>query len=57
VVIWHKAKDLNEEVHGVVRPLALRPSPITVLEDQAGKGGQKEIACALFEQIESALLE
>jgi hypothetical protein len=35
----------------------LRPAPITFLDDEAGKGGQLEIARLLFDELESTLLQ
>jgi hypothetical protein len=46
-----EAQDLNKEVNGVAGPVPLGPAPIAVFDDQAGKGGQQEVARALFEQL------
>ena len=52
-----QAQDLGVEVDGVAGEIALRPAPVAVLDDEAGKGGQQEIAASVFEHLEAAFLE
>ena len=52
-----EAQDLDEEVDGVAGFIPLRPTPVAVFDNEAGKGREKEIARFLFHQLESALLE
>jgi hypothetical protein len=56
-VVEGQAEDLDAEVDGVASQIALRPAPIAVFDDEAGIGGQNEIARVLREDLESALLE
>jgi hypothetical protein len=48
---------LHKEVDGIACFVPLRPTPIAVLNDETGEGGQNEIAPSLFEQLNAALLE
>ena len=52
-----QTQDLGMEVDGVASEVTLRPAPVAVLDDEAGKGGQQEIAASVFEQLEAPLLE
>jgi hypothetical protein len=52
-----QAKDLDEKVNGVASQVAFGPAPVAVFDDEAGIGGQKEIARRLFDELEGALLE
>ena len=52
-----QAEDLDEEVDGVAGLVTLGPAPIAILDDQTGKGGQKEIARSLVEQLQPPPLE
>jgi len=51
------SQNLNKEVDGVASLVALRPAPVTFLDDQTGKGGQLEIARLHFDELEPALLQ
>ena len=50
-------KNLDEKVNGVASQVAFGPAPVAVFDDEAGIGGQKEIARGLFAELEGALLE
>jgi len=39
-----QTQDLDEEVDGVAGPVAFGPAPIAVFGDQAGNGGQDQVA-------------
>jgi hypothetical protein len=56
-VVEGQAEDLDQEVNGVAGPISLGPAPIAVFDDESGKGGQKEIARLLLDQLEGAFLE
>ena len=45
------------EVDGVAREVALGPAPVTILDEETGKGGQKVVAAPVFEQLEVPFLE
>ena len=51
------SQNLNKEVDGIASQVALGPAPIAFLDDEAGKGGQLEIARLLFDELQSALLQ
>ena len=51
-----EAEDLDVKVNGIAGEVAFGPAPIGVLDEEAGIGGQNEIACLAFVELESALL-
>ena len=52
-----QAEDLDVEVDGVAGQVAFGPAPVAVFDDEAGIGGQNEIARLACDELESALLE
>jgi hypothetical protein len=56
-VVEGKAENLDMEVNGVAGEVAFGPAPVSVLDDEAGKGGLNKIARFAFDELESALLE
>lgn len=52
-----KAEHLHVKVNGVAGEVALGPAPVTVFDDEAGIGGQNEIACLARQELESARLQ
>ena len=56
-VMEGEAEDLDQEVNGVAGQIALGPAPVTVLDDQAGVGGQFKIARLLFNELQAACLQ
>jgi hypothetical protein len=56
-IVEGQAEDLDVEVDSVAGQITFGPAPIGVLDDQAGIGGQDQIAGGLFDELESALLE
>ena len=56
-VVEGQSQDLDMEVNGVAGQVALRPTPGTVCDDQAGIGGQNKIARLPFDEFQSAMPE
>jgi hypothetical protein len=56
-VVEGQAEHLDMEVNGVTGKVALRPAPVAIFDDEAGIGGQNEIACLAGDELESALLQ
>ena len=52
-----KTQDLNKEVDSIASQVALGPAPVVFLDDEAGKGGQLEIARVFFYELHSPLLQ
>ena len=51
-VVEGQAEDLDKEVDGVAGQIALGPAPVAVFDDEAGEGGQNEVAGLLFDELE-----
>ncbi len=49
-VVEVHSQNLNKEVDGIASQVALGPAPVAVLDDEAGKDGQLEIARLLFDE-------
>ena len=49
-VVEGEAEGLDVEVNGVTGEIALRPAPVAVFDDEAGIGGQNEIAITATNQ-------
>ena len=56
-IMEREAEHQDVEVNGVAGQIAFRPAPVTVFDDEAGKGGQNKIARLAFDELESALLQ
>ncbi len=56
-VVEGQAEDLDMEVNGVAGEVSLGPAPIAVFYDQAGIGGQNEIARLACDEFEAPLLQ
>ena len=56
-VVEGQAEDLDMEVNGVAGEVALRPAPVAVFDDEAGKGGQNKIARLAGDELETVFLE
>ena len=56
-VVEGQSQDLDMEVNGVAGQIPFGPAPVTVLDDQAGMGGQNKIARLPFDEFQSALPE
>jgi hypothetical protein len=52
-----QAQDLDLEVDGIAMEVALGPAPIRLFDDEAGEGGQLEVARLLFDELEAAFLQ
>jgi hypothetical protein len=52
-----QAEHLHVEVNGVAGQVAFGPAPVAVFDEEAGKGGQNEIARRAGDQFQTALLE
>ena len=56
-VVEGHTQDLDVKINGIAGEVALGPAPVTVLEDEAGMGGQNIIVRLACEEQESAFLE
>ena len=56
-VVEGQAEDLDMEVNGVAGEVAFGPAPVGVLDDEAGIGGQDEIARLAGDEFEAPLLQ
>ena len=56
-VVEGQTEDLDMEVNGVAGQIAFGPAPVAVFDDEAGIGGQNEIARLAGDELESAFLE
>lgn len=52
-----QAQDLDLEVDGIALEVALGPAPIRFFDEEAGEGGQLEVARLLFDELEAAFLQ
>lgn len=50
-------QNMDKEVDGVPFEVALVPAPIRFFDDEAGKGGQLEVARLLVDEVEAAFLQ
>jgi hypothetical protein len=56
-VVEGQAEDLDVEVDGIAGEIAFRPAPVAVFDDEAGIGGQAEVAGLAGDELESVLLQ
>ena len=56
-VVEGEAEHLDKEVDGVAGAVSLGPTPIGVFDDEAGKGGQLEVAGLALDELEPSLLQ
>ena len=56
-IVEGQAEDLDAEVNGIAGQISFGPAPIAVFDDEAGIGGQNEIARVLGEDLKFAFLE
>ena len=56
-VVEGQFEHLDMEVDGVAGEIALRPAPITVFEDESGKGRQLKVARLPCDEWESSFLQ
>jgi len=56
-VVEGETEYFDKEVDGVAGEIALRPAPVAFFDDEAGKGGQDEIARIARDQLEILFFE
>jgi len=52
-----QAENLDMEVNGVAGQVAFGPAPVTVFDDEAGKGGQNKIARLVCDELKAAFFQ